>query len=183
MLVKESKRAVGLFPNRKQAQQALNELKDSGFAMDKVSIIAKDAEQGEQIGEAEISTQVGDQNVDTTGVVGDAINTGVWGSVLVGLSSLAIPGLGAVIAAGSVGAAFVTSIAGVAVSASSTNNLVQSLMGLGITEEPARFISDKLQQGFYLVILDGNDEQIEIAKEILSKQSIQGWGTFDLPQT
>lgn len=182
MVVANEKRAVGVFARRQEAEQALNELKASGFSMDKVSLLAKDADQGEQLGEVQISDRIDNQDVNTTGAVADALNTGVWGSVLVGLSSLAIPGIGAVIAAGSVGAALVTSMAGVAVSVSATNNLVQALVGLGIPEEPARHYSDRLQQSYYLVILDGTDEEIHRAEEIFKERGIQGWNVYDSPQ-
>lgn len=177
--VTANKHAVGVFSSRQQAEQAINELQAAGFSMDKVSIIAKDAEGGEKLGNAEVSDKIGDQSVDTTGAVGDALNAGTWGSVLVGLSSLALPGIGAVIAAGSVGAALVTSMAGVAVSASSTNNLVQTLATLGIPEERARHYSDKLQQGYYMVILDGGDQEIQCGEKILRDRDIEYWGVYE----
>jgi hypothetical protein len=151
--------------------------------MEKVSIVAKDVEKGDRIGEAQVSSQIGNQDADTTGAVGDALNAGVWGSVLVGLSSLALPGVGAVIAAGSVGAALVTSVAGVAVSAAATNNLVQVLTNFGIPEERARHYSDRLQMGEYLVILDGTEEEIQRAETILRERDINYWGIYDSPQT
>jgi Heat induced stress protein YflT len=182
MVVTDKKYAVGVFSSRKVAEQAINELKDSGFSMEKVSIVAKDAEQGDRIGEAQVSSEIDNQKVDTTGAVGDALSAGVWGSVLVGLSSLALPGVGAIIAAGSVGAALVTSVAGVAVSAAATNNLVQVLAGLGIPEERARHYSDRLQMGEYLLVLDGTDEEIHRAETILRERDIQYWGIYDSPQ-
>lgn len=44
MVVTDKKYAVGVFSSRKVAQQAIDELKASGFSMEKVSIVAKDAE-------------------------------------------------------------------------------------------------------------------------------------------
>jgi hypothetical protein len=38
------RRAIGTFPNRRAAEQALHELKDSGFPMDRVSVVAQDAD-------------------------------------------------------------------------------------------------------------------------------------------
>lgn len=40
MVLNDDKRAVGVFSSRQKAEYALNELKASGFPMDKVSIIA-----------------------------------------------------------------------------------------------------------------------------------------------
>lgn len=97
MVVSNQKHAVGVFASRKAGEQALNELKSSGFPMEKVSIIAKDVDQGEQLANAQVTSHVGEQNVNTAiGVVGDTLTAATWGSVLVGLTSLVLPGLGAV---------------------------------------------------------------------------------------
>lgn len=39
MASRRYKRAIGTFPHRKQAEAALNELRDSGFSMDRVSVL------------------------------------------------------------------------------------------------------------------------------------------------
>ncbi len=177
----ENKRAVGVFVSRKQAEEALNELKNSGIPMDKISIIAKDADQGETVSNVEINSHIGSQDVNTAGAVGDAISASTWGSLLVGFGSLALPGIGAIIAAGSVGVALVSSLAGVAVSATATNNLVQALVSLGIPEERARFYSDRLQMGQYLIFLDGTGDEINQAESILKKRQIDYWGIYNAP--
>ncbi|WP_341529538.1 general stress protein [Nostoc sp. UHCC 0302] len=183
MITKDTIRAVGVFANSQEIEQAINELRTANFPVEKVSVIAKDVEQGEQLGEAEISDRIGDQDVNTTGAVGDTLTATTWGSVLVGLSSLALPGLGAVLAAGSVGVALVTSVAGVAVGAAANQNLVKALTDLGIPEERARVYSDRLQQSYYLLILEGNEAEIHRAEAILREQGIQYWGIYDSPQT
>jgi hypothetical protein len=183
MITKDTIRAVGVFANSQEIEQAINELRTANFPVEKVSVIAKDVEQGEQLGEAEISNRIGDQDVNTTGAVGDTLTATTWGSVLVGLSSLALPGLGAVLAAGSVGVALVSSVAGVAVGAAANQNLVKALTDLGIPEERARVYSDRLQQSYYLLILEGNEEEIHRAEAILREQGIQYWGIYDSPQT
>ncbi len=177
-MIENSKHAVGVFSSRQTTEQALNELKASGFPMEKVSIIAKDVDEGEKVGSVQTSDRIGNQNVDTSGAVGDALAASTWGGVLVGLSSLALPGLGAVLAAGSVGVALLSSMAGVAVGAVATNNLVQVLAGLGIPEERARVYSDRLQQGYYLVIVDGTDDEIHRVEEVLKQQGIEYWGVY-----
>jgi hypothetical protein len=104
MVVSDKRRGVGVFYSRQKAEDALNELKDSSFPTDKVSLIAKQVDQNEQLGGAQISARIGDKGVGTaTGVVADTLTGSFWGTVLVGLGSLAIPGIGPVIAVGSVG--------------------------------------------------------------------------------
>lgn len=181
MINTQNQRAVGVFPSRKQAEEALNELKNSGFPMDRVSVIAKDVDEGETLSNVEITSHIGSQDVNTTGAVGDAISASTWGSLLVGFGSLALPGIGAIIAAGSVGVALVSSLAGVAVSATASNNLVQALVSLGIPEERARFYSDRLQMGEYLIFLDGSGDEINHAESILRKRQIDYWGIYNAP--
>ncbi|GAX42372.1 hypothetical protein NIES4075_33730 [Tolypothrix sp. NIES-4075] len=68
------KRAVGVFTSRKEAEQAINELKASDFPMEKFSLIAKDADKIEQVGEALLSDRIGDQDVNSsTGAVADSL--------------------------------------------------------------------------------------------------------------
>ncbi|GAB1544961.1 general stress protein [Scytonema sp. NUACC21] len=182
MVVTHEKRALGVFSSRRVAEQALNELKASGFPMEKVSIIAKDVDQGEHLANAEMSSQIGQENVNTAaGVVGDTLTATTWGSVLVGLSSLALPSLGAVLAAGSLGVALASSIGGVAVGAAASHNVVNAIANLGIPEERARIYSDRIHQSELLAILEGTDEDLQTAERILKDRDIQYWGIYDSP--
>ncbi len=74
MVVSEQKHAFGVFSSHQNAEQALNELKTSGFSMDKVSLIAKQTEQDDQVAGTHISDHIGNQDIQTpTGVVADAL--------------------------------------------------------------------------------------------------------------
>ncbi|MEJ6482242.1 hypothetical protein N0Y54_13075 [Nostoc punctiforme UO1] len=191
MITKDNIRALGVFANSQQIEQAINELKTANFPMEKVSVIAKDVEQGDRVGEAQISDglrptfgdRIGNQDVNTTGAVGDTLTATTWGSALLGLSSLALPGLGAVLAAGSVGVALVSSVAGVAVGAAANQNLLKALGDLGIPEERARVYSDRLQQSYYLLILEGSEEEIHRVEPILRDRGIEYWGVYDSAHT
>ena len=179
MVAIAKKRAFGLFSSREETEQALNELKASGFAMDKVSIIAKQADENDRLSGAKMSASVGDRDVESaTGVVGDAVSGATWGTILVGLTSLALPGIGPILAAGSLGVALLTGVAGTAMTTANIGGLVKALTDLGIDESQARTYSDRLIQGYYLAIVDGTDEEINRAGEIFSHQGIQNWGIF-----
>lgn len=183
MVVSNQKRALGVFDTRQAAENALNELKASGFPMDKVSIIAKDADQDKQLGGAQTSDRIGNQNVETaTAVVGDALTSATWGSVLVGLTSLALPGLGVVLAAGSAGVALVTAVGGTGLGAVAAGNLVKALADLGIPEAQARTYGDRLHRGDYLVLVDGTEDDIHRAEATFSNGGIQNWGVYNSPQ-
>ncbi|MBW4561218.1 MAG: hypothetical protein KME32_08660 [Mojavia pulchra JT2-VF2] len=182
MLTKTTKHGLGVFAKAQEVEPAINALKESGFPIEQVSIIGKNVEQGDRLAEAEMSDRIGDQDVNATGAVGDTLSAATWGTLLLGMSSLALPGLGAVLAAGSVGVALVTSIGGVAVAASATQNLVKALANLGIPEERASVYSDRLQQSYYLLILNGTHEELNRAESILREHDIQNWGIYDSPE-
>lgn len=179
MVISTKSRAFGVFSNRETTEIALNELKKSGFPMEKVSIIAKDLEKGDRIGNAKTTHSIGEQNVNSpTAVVSDLATGSTWGTLLVGLSGLALPGIGPVLAAGSLGVALLTTLGGVAMGTVANANLVTSLIDLGIPEEQARVYSDRLLAGNYFLIVDASEEEINQAQGILSKQDIDYWGIY-----
>lgn len=49
MATGQYKRAVGVFRSRREAENALNALRDSGFSTDRISVLAKDADRNEEI--------------------------------------------------------------------------------------------------------------------------------------
>ena len=183
MVVTHEKRAFGVFSNRQKAEQSLNELKASGFSMEQVSIIAKDADQGEQISGAEVTDRIANKNVGgATGIVKEVATDSALGGVLVGLGSLAIPGIGPVIAAGSLATALVATAASTGIETAAIGGVVRALADLGIPEEQARLYSDHLYRGHYLVIVDGTEDDISGAEAIFNKQGIQGWGVYNPSQ-
>jgi hypothetical protein len=58
------KYAVGVFSSRQETEQALNQLNRSGFPMDKVSVIARDADRQDDIAGVDVSDRVGNKAVD-----------------------------------------------------------------------------------------------------------------------
>jgi hypothetical protein len=179
MVVSSERRAFGVFSSRQEAEHALNELKTSGFPMDNVSMIARDAQQGEEIGGAELTPRIGNKDVGgATGVVGEIATESALGAVLVGLGSLAIPGVGPIIAAGSVATALVATVASTGIEAAALGGLVRAISDLGIPEEQARVYSDRLHQGHYLVIVDGTEDEIGRAESIFTDRGIQDWDVY-----
>jgi hypothetical protein len=97
---------------------------------------------------------------------------------LVGLTSLALPGIGPVLAVGSLGAALAAVAAGTGVSSLAINHPIAALSQLGIPEAEARVYSDRLLQGDYLVMVEGNPDEVRSAEQVLSHQGIQDWGIY-----
>ena len=175
------KYAVGVFSSRQETEQALNHLNRSGFPMDKVSVIARDADRQDDIAGVDVSDRVG--NKADEGAASGALTGGTLGGVtglLVGVGALAIPGLGPVLLAGEVATAIATTLAGTAIGAAA-GGLLGALIGLGIPEERAKVYSDRVSKGDYLVIIKGSDNDIATAETTLNGHSVQDWGIYNAP--
>lgn len=182
MTLEHHKRAIGIFSSRQDAEVALQELKDSEFPMDKVSIIARNIEQQEE----KVVADTGDSNDKNTdrGAVAGTVAGGVLGGfsgLLAGLVTLAIPGIGPIVLAGAGVATLVSTLAGGAIGAA-TGNLIAGLMSLEISEEQAKVYSERVSRGEYLVIVDGTEAEIRRAEGILSSRGIQEWGIYNVPK-
>ncbi len=176
-----NKRAVGVFSNRHDAEHALNELHNSDFPMNKVSIIARDADKQDDIAGIDVSDRLG--NKADEGAATGALTGGVLGGatgLLVGLGALAIPGVGPVLLAGEIATALATTLAGGAIGAAA-GSLIGALVGLGIPEEQARVYNERVSRGEYLVLVDGNEDELTRAEAILTGQGIQYFGIYDKP--
>ncbi len=174
------KRAVGVFSTSQEAQDALGELRDAGFPMSKVSVIAKDADSSKFAGN---DVKDADGNKADDGAVAGATTGGALGGLtglLVGLGAIAIPGIGPVMLAGATATAIATTLSGAAIGAAA-GGIIGSLVGLGIPEERARVYNDRVNQGHYLVMVDGTEDEIRHAETVLSRRGIQEWGIYDIP--
>jgi hypothetical protein len=183
MVLGNYRRAIGVFARRRDAEYALDELRASGFPMNNISVVAKDSERGDHISGVDLSDRVGNE-ADTGAAVGAVTGTagGMLAGLLTGLGLLAIPGLGPVIAAGTVGTTLVTTLAGGGIGALS-GSLIGALAGLGIPEDRARVYSDRLSAGDFMVIVDGTPDEIARAEAVLLRnRGIQEWGIFDVKE-
>jgi hypothetical protein len=185
MNINTRKRALGLFPTRQDAEAALRKLQESGFAMDQVSIIAKNSERGDRIAGVDVNDRSredrgnkADEGAATGAVAGGALG-GITG-LLVGLGTLAIPGIGPIMLAGAGATALATTLAGGAIGAAG-GGLVGALIGLGIPEERAKVYRDRVAHGDYLLIVDGTEAEIARAQRILDAYGIREWGVYDVP--
>lgn len=173
-----TQRGVGVFSDQQALERVLHELKAANFPLENVSVIAQQLEKG-QFEDAQLSDRVGDQKVrSAVGIATDAATTATWGTILVGLTSLAIPGAGPILAAGSLGVALLTGLAGTGLGTAAFANLTKALTKLGIPEEDARVYSEHLNRENYLVIVEGTEEQIQQAESLLNRQQIQDWAVY-----
>jgi hypothetical protein len=176
-------RAFGVFLHRKELEAALSELKESGFPMDDVSVIAKQTDEEISLQGADATNQIDDKPIEQASkVTTDAVNNATWATVLVGLTSLSLFGAGPILAAGSLGAALVTGVAGAGVEALAVRDLVNAMTKLGLPEKDAQFYVDRVVQGNYLLMIEENGDRMQQAEVNLAQHGMRTWNVYDAVQ-
>ena len=174
------KRAAGLYYSRDEAEAAVRDLKSSGYDMDRVSVIAKDAD---KIGGHDSTTTEEVGNKADDGAATGALTGGALGGItglLVGLGALAIPGIGPILLAGAEATAIATTLAGGAIGAAA-GGLIGALIGLGIPEEKAKVYSDRVGGGSFLVMVTGTAAEIDRVAAIMRRHGVEEFDIYDIP--
>lgn len=182
MVSGKQKRAVGVFPDRPTTASALQALRDSGFSMRQVTILARNAARQEAIAGVEIKDYKG--NHASEGAAAGAFSGGILGGaagLLAGLGALAIPGLNGILLVGEAATALITTLVGGAAGAAA-GGLVGALIGLGIPEDRARAYSDRVARGEYLILVKGTEPEVRRAEDTLQHQGIRDLGVYDAPE-
>jgi heat induced stress protein YflT len=165
-----TKTVVGLFDTFAEAQHVVQDLVNTGFRREDISLLANDAR-----GEYQNYRTVGEDTTSAAaegagaGAVGGGVLGGVLG-LLVGVGALAIPGIGPVLAAGPLAAALGTAGASTLVGAgigAATGGLIGALVGAGIPEEDASFYAEGVRRGGALVMVKTSDELAQSAYDTL----------------
>lgn len=142
----------GIAKTRAQAESIIEQLRASGFRGDDISVLFPDTA-GTRDFAHEKNTKA-PEGATTGGIAG--MGAGAVLGYLVGIGTLAIPGLGPFIAAGPLMAA----LGGAAVGGA-TGGLVGALIGLGMPEYEAKLYEGRIRSGNILVSVhaDNGDEQ------------------------
>lgn len=178
MLTNEMRRAIGLFGSREEAEAALYRLRDAGFNMDRVSIVAKNSGTRNDIVGAytdqDKSEQI--QGGAGAGAVAGAATGGLMG-LFGSIGVLAIPGVGI---AAEVGIVLANTLLGSSIGAAS-GGLVGALIGWGVPEDRAEYYDTRVHQGDYLLMVEGTEPEIRSAEAALGSRGVQDWNVFGVP--
>ncbi len=167
--------AIGIFHSRNIALQALDELRSSGFPMNKISVITKKPQIDEQLDSSDTSDTITPAEGARAGGLAGA-RTGGLLTLVAGLGILLIPGFGPALAAESILATLLGSGASAA-----AGGLIGALRGWFLPEEAAQLYNDRVSQGNYLMTIETTEEDIRQAEPILKRWGIQEWRVFDIP--
>ena len=182
-----AKQVVGLFESMQDAHGAVQALTNAGFTADDISIVANNS--GGTAGDGGDGGSEAAEGAGA-GATGGAVLGGL-GGLLVGLGALAIPGIGPVVAAGSLATTLGTTLAGAGLGAAA-GGLVGALVGAGIPEEDAGVYAEGVRRGGALVTVQAaTDDDADRAADILDQYGVVdideraqdyragGWSGFD----
>jgi hypothetical protein len=158
--------AVGVFSDRRQAQQAVADLKQAGFLDEKIGVAAKGHDDANGTTADKKGTYVGEGA--TVGVaagagVGVAAGAGVGALWALGIVAGFLPAVGPVVAGGIFASILASAAGGAAIA-----GVAGALIGLGIPEEDAHYYEGEFRSGRAIVTVQA-DGRYEEAWTILSR--------------
>ena len=160
------KAVFGIAKSEPQAIRIVNDLKAAGFSNNDISVLFPD-KSGTRDFAHEQKTKAPEgaaTGAGTGGVLGGALG---W---LVGIGTLAIPGLGPFVAAGPIMAAL-----GGAAAGATLGGLTGALIGMGIPEYEAKMYEGKIKQGNILIAVHSeNSDERSRAKTIFDNAGAEG---------
>ena len=158
----------GIYPNRPAVERAVDALKEAGFRNVDISVLLPESGGTKEFAvEKETKAPEGAATGAGTGaVVGGALG---W---LVGIGSLAIPGVGPFIAAGPIMAALAGAGAG-----GLAGGIAGALIGMGIPEYEANRYEGRIKKGGILLSVHADDSDWKNkGKEILERTGAEDIG-------
>jgi uncharacterized protein (TIGR02271 family) len=184
-----AKTIIGLFDTAESAERAVRDLLSRGFSRDDVSVVSKAVAGGDRSETAAEGDNEESAERAGAGAVGGTMLGGGLG-LLVGLGMLAIPGIGPVVAAGTLAAVLGSTALGAGIGAAA-GGLIGVLVGSGVPEEEAQVYAEGVRRGGTLVTITSSDEMADEAVAALEasdpvnleqrKTSLRqsGWERFD----
>jgi len=167
------KTVVGSFDSATGATNAARELRAAGFMEDDINVVANNARSTGVAATArtDAATEVVDDAASgaaTGAIAGSAI--GGAAGLAISVMGLAIPGIGAILAAGPIVAALTGAGAGVV-----AGGLIGALTDLGVDDAQAEYYAEAVRRGAGLVTVRADESRVDEAERILRNH-----GAFDI---
>jgi uncharacterized membrane protein len=193
-----TKTVVGSFDNYREAQQVVQDLSRAGIPQSDINIVASNLrgeyrDQPPATGDALPTTADADAAARateaTSGAAAGAVTGGVIGGVAglaLAFTSLSIPVLGPIIAAGPI----VATLAGAGVGVVA-GGLIGALTDLGVPEEHAQYYAEAVRRGGALVTVRADDARVDEVTRVMQRHGAvdinkraetwrqTGWEGFD----
>jgi len=147
--------AIGVFPSRERAREAIHALKNAGFTDNQIGLVSRGSAGREIVPEGASDDPTQSRWEEGTGIgaaAGATTGIGLGLAVAAGL----IPAIGPVIAGGTLMALIASAGAGATV-----GTVLGGLIGLGIPEDEAAYYDEEFRTGRTLVTVRAGDKQEE----------------------
>ena len=165
----KNKAVFGIYSTQAGVENAVGLLRDESFSSSDVAVLLPESVSSRELGT--VKTTKAPEGA-TAGAGSGAVLGGVLGW-LAGIGSLAIPGVGPLIAAGPI----VAALAGVGVGGA-VGGLTGALVGMGIPEYEAKRYEGRIAKGGILLSVHcDTSEEIERAKKILERTGAEDIST------
>ena len=158
----------GVFQDRKEAENAINQLRKAGIPDQRIGLVTPGSD-GEKL---ETGLPVTDTERPGMGramgaAVGGAMGAAGGATLGLAVASLAIPGVGPVVAFGMVGAALVGIVG--ATAGAAVGDTIEEELGEGVPHEDIYLYEDALRHGHtVLLVYTDDDYQTEKAEDVLN---------------
>lgn len=169
--------ATGVFRSRADAERVVNELRNSGLPQEQIGLITPDSQS------AQGNTRVPVTDTEEPGMgramgatVGGAVGAASGATLGLAAASLAVPGIGPLLAFGLVGGA-VLGLVGAA-AGSAIGDQVEETLGEGVPHEDIFVYEDALRHGKSLVIAHVDDDHEDRAREIIKNAGAEDIDTL-----
>jgi len=151
---------VGLFDDKDEAQRAVQDLMQSGFNRNQVSVVAADPQGKMYKQHADEDGNLAGEGA-ASGLTSGAVVGGLLG-LLIGAGLLFVP-------AGVVAAGPITGLIAGGAAGAATGGILGGLIGMGIPEEHADVYAESVRRGGSLVMVQADGAEVERAKSILDR--------------
>ena len=157
---------TGVFASRADAEEAVHELRNLGIATEKIGLITPDSRpDGIERGVPVSDTEEPGMGRAMGAAVGGAMGAAGGATLGLAVATLAVPGIGPVLAFGMIGAAVVAAFG--AAAGSAVGDSVEEELGEGIPREDVFVYEHALRHGRSIIVAYATDDQADRAREII----------------
>jgi hypothetical protein len=169
---------TGVFTSRDDAEKAANELRNLGIPEKRIGIVAPgNAPERLEAGVPVTDTEAPGMGRAMGAAVGGAMGAAGGATAGLAVASLAVPGIGPLIAFGMVGAALLGVVG--AAAGSAVGDTVEEGLGEGVPHEDVYLYEDSLRHGRSIVIVYAEEgDQADRASEILHESGAEDLDTL-----
>jgi hypothetical protein len=153
---------IAVYPSHTAADEAIKAIKDSGFDIRKLSLVARDFHTDEHV----VGYYHTGDRMKAWGTIG-AFWDWLWG-IFLGSAFFVIPGLGPILVAGPLVGWIVGGLEGALVM-TGLNAMGAALFGIGIPKDSILRYETAVKAGKFVLIIHGSPEEAHKAKEILGR--------------